>query len=402
MVGPSPALSAAALPVSDLLLLAGGIGAIVLVLVLALGVLPGMLGRRRTDRRLRQLAQATERLMTAHGDLAGRLAQSAEVQGAATAQLEDRLHTQERRMIQLLDERLAEVSRRVGEGLERSGTRTAETMADLQARLAVIDTAQAQIADLGGRMSALQSMLSNKQARGAFGQVQMEDLVRDALPPGAYRFQGALSNGRIADCLLLLPNPPGVIALDAKYPLEAFRALQAAETDSARKQAEKAFAADMRKHITDIADRYILPGETADSALLFLPSEAVYGELHAHFPAVVEESHRARVWIVSPTTLMATLTTVRAVLKDAHIREQTDVIRREVSGLLDDLRKLDDRTGALARHIAQAEEDIRQIRLATERLTRRGGRIDALDLRQEALDVHQGGDPHQDPRHGPL
>jgi DNA recombination protein RmuC len=228
-------------------------------------------------------------------------------------------------------------------------------------------------------------VLSNKQARGAFGEVQLNDLVQNALPPQAYEFQSTLSSGARVDCLLHLPNPPGSIAIDAKFPLESYSALRAvAAGDSAALQlAQRGFQQAIRKHIADIRDKYIVPGETAESALMFLPSEAVYAELHANFTGLVEESYRARVWIVSPTTMMATLNTVRAVLKDVRMREQAGEIQKMVGMILADVKRLDDRVDNLKRHFSQTEKDLRDIDISTTQITKRGQRILDVDLGEE-------------------
>ena len=243
-------------------------------------------------------------LIGAQREMSGRIAQIAESTAANQADLR-----------RALDERLDGVTRRLGEGLEQSATRTAETLGDLKKHLNVLDAAQKNITELSGHVVGLQDILANKQARGAFGEIQLHDLVRSALPPSAYEFQATLSNNRRADCLIKLPNPPGPIVVDAKFPLESYHALRSAENETARTAAARSFAQDILRHVGDIADRYIVPGETAESALMFLPAEAVYAELHANFPGTLEQSFRRRVWIVSPTTLMATLNTVRAILQ---------------------------------------------------------------------------------------
>ncbi|MEK9645966.1 MAG: DNA recombination protein RmuC, partial [Alphaproteobacteria bacterium] len=250
--------------------------------------------------------------------------------------------------------------------------------------LAVIDAAQKNITDLSAQVVQLQDILTNRQARGVFGEVQLQDLVQAALPPSAYDFQKTLSNGKRADCVLQLPNPPGAIAIDAKFPLESYHAMRNSADDTAAAQYRRAFSADVLKHVRDIADRYILPGETAESALMFLPSEAVYAELHASFPDVVEKSYRARVWIVSPTTLMATLNTVRAVLKDATMREQAGVIQKEVHQMLEDVGRLDKRVDNLQKHFELAEKDIREIRTSTDKITRKGEKIEEIELGEGA------------------
>src|SRR6185436_12772316 len=233
------------------------------------------------------------------------------------------------------------LSKAVGERLDRTEKATGQIVTDLRERLVRIDEAQKKIGDLSTQVVSLQEVLSNKQARGAFGEVQLNDLVSSALPPSAYEFQVTLSTGVRADCVLKLPNPPGSIAIDAKFPLESYRLLREMGTDPAMQAAaQRGFQQAMRKHIGDIRDKYIIPGETAESALMFLPSEAIYAELHANFPGVVDESYRARVWIVSPTTMMATLNTVRAVLKDVRMREQAGEVQKLVGMMLGDVKLL--------------------------------------------------------------
>lgn len=283
-----------------------------------------------------------------------------------------------------LNERLEALSKRVGEGLNQHTEKTGEQLKGLHERLAIIDTAQKNIAELGKEMVGLQDILSNKQARGAFGEIQLGDLVKDILPPSAYVFQATLSNGKRADCLLTLPNPPGAIAIDSKFPLESYQKLQTAEGETEKIQAGREFSAAIRKHIFDIAERYIIPGETAESALMFLPSEAVYSELHANFRNVVEESFKRRVWIVSPTTLMATLNTVRAILKDARMREQAGVIQSEVFKLLEDVARMDKRVDNLQTHFNQASRDIEAIRTSSGKVTKRGEKIDALQFEDDS------------------
>lgn len=342
-----------------LVALAGLIGLVV-------GVLIVLLLRRGSDRSSQEV------------DL--RLRQLSESQAAVQAQMSESLREQERALTRSMEERLADFSKRIGDRLQESQTQQSKNLTDLRERLAVIDKAQQNITELSSQVVGLQDILSNKQSRGAFGEVQLHDIVENILPPSAYSFQASLSSGTRADCLLLLPNPPGPIAIDSKFPLEAFRNLRAAEDETARTTAMRAFTNDVRKHIKDIQDKYIIAGETAESALMFLPSEAVYAELHANFTSLVEESYRARVWIVSPTTLMATLNTVRAVLKDVRMREQAGVIQAEVHHLLADVGRLDERVGKLQRHFDQANEDIRQIRISTEKVSKRGERIEDLQL----------------------
>ncbi len=320
-------------------------------------------------------------------DIDGRLKQLADSQAAAQAQAAETLRAQERALAQAIDQRLADLAQRLGNRLADSAQQQQTTLTNLHKRLEVIDRAQQNITQLSSQVVSLQDILANKQARGAFGEIQLKDLVEGVLPPSAYSFQATLGSGKRVDCLLMLPNPPGPIAIDAKFPLESYQALRTAPDDAARQQAARRFAMDVGKHVQDIAQKYIVPGETAESALMFLPSEAVYAELHANFTKVVEDSYRARVWIVSPTTLMATLNTVRAVLKDVRMREQADVIQTEMHKLLQDVRRLDERVGKLQRHFDQSSEDIRNIRISTEKVSRRAERIEELQLEEPVEDA---------------
>jgi len=363
-------------------------GAAFAVLAL-LGVLLWLLlaadrGRRQSEARLAQLAETAATLANAQAGLDGRLSQMSAQTAAERAEL-----------ARTLQERLDGVSRRVGDSLEQSATKTAKSLGELTKHLNVIDQAQQNIADLAGQVVGLQEILDNKQARGAFGEVQLQDLVAGVLPPSAYAFQASLSNNRRVDCLIRLPSPPGPICVDSKFPLESYHALRAADDERDLKQAQRDFRTAILKHVSDIRERYILPGETADSALMFLPSEAVYAELHATFPDAVEQSYRARVWIVSPTTMMATLNTVRAVLKDARMREQAGVIQAEVHKLLDDVKRLDKRVGNLKRHFGQAEDDLREITTSAEKVVRRAERIEDLQLETDETTAVAGEPPAQ-------
>jgi DNA recombination protein RmuC len=349
-------------------------------LLLALGGFAYLIWRRRgpgpDDERLDALAATAVSLATAQADLGGRLSQMSEQSAQERAELLRTLH-----------ERLDGVGKSMGESLEKSATRTAVSLGELGKHLNVIDQAQKNISNLAGQVIGLQDILDNKQSRGAFGEVQLHDLVASILPPSAYEFQASLSNQRRVDCLIRLPQPPGPIGVDAKFPLESYHALRQAKDDSQTKAAQRAFRTAIGKHVKDIQERYILAGETADSALMFLPSEAVYAELHANFPETVEQSYRARVWIVSPTTLMATLNTVRAVLKDARMREQAGVIQAEVMKLLDDVQRLDERTLNLQRHFGQAEKDLEQIATSAKKITRRAEQIEEVQLADDEDDV---------------
>ncbi len=280
-------------------------------------------------------------------------------------------------VIGLVESRLADMGRYMGDTLSGNAQATAASMGALRERLQVIDAAQAKIEALSGNVLSLQDILSNKQARGAFGEVQLEALLADALPPDAYSLQATLSNGRRVDALIHLAPP---LAVDAKFPLEAWQALTRAADEGARVEARKALSRALRGHIRAISERYILPGETADGALMFLPSEAVYAEVHASLPDVLRESFAARVWIVSPSTCMATLNTLRAVLKDTRLRDEARTIRREVQLLVEDAARVGARVAKLESHFAQVQGDLSDLRISADKITRRGVRLDDLDF----------------------
>lgn len=286
--------------------------------------------------------------------------------------------------IGLLTDAQANLQRLVAEQLQGQERNLSKNMhdglSDLKSRLAVFDAAQEKIAQLSAQVVSLQDILSNTKARGAFGEVQLQDLIADLLPSSVYAFQETLSNGTRVDCLLRLPNPPGSIAVDAKFPLDGYRALLAAKDDLARKEAERNFTAHMKKHIDDIAKKYIIAGETAESALLFLPSESVFAELHVNFDSLLQYSYQKRVWITSPSTMMALLNTVRAVLRDVQMREQAHIIQREVKILLDDVQRLEDRAQKLETHFGQTAEDLRQLRVSTDKINKRGQKIADLEV----------------------
>ncbi|MEC9045889.1 MAG: DNA recombination protein RmuC [Pseudomonadota bacterium] len=335
----------------------------------------------------------TDKLATNQGELAGRLTQLSETQVTNQNRLVDLMQSQERAVSKKLEERLADLGQRFGEGMEKSRVSQQTSLGELKERLVRIDAAQKNIEELSSQVVGLQDILSNKQARGAFGEVQLTDLVKSIMPPNFYSFQATLSGGRRVDCLLNLPYPPGPIAIDAKFPLESYRLLVDAGSDRDKNQARKLLATDVLKHVSDISEKYIIPGETAESALLFLPSEAVYAELHANLPDVIERSWKSKVWVVSPTTLMATLNTIRAVLKDSQMREQAHVIQREIMILLQDIGRLDGRVGKLENHFRQAEDDLRQIRVSTEKITKRGNKIEEIELQGEPNQASFGKDP---------
>ena len=294
---------------------------------------------------------------------------------------------QQTSMLQLMEKRLADVQLQMNENLQGSARRTALSLGELQQRLTAIDKAQENITKLSGDVLSLQDILSNKQTRGAFGEIQLNDIVSKALPSDSYTLQATLSNGRRADCLIHLPNPPGPIVIDSKFPLESYEALRNATTDWELNEAARQLRTAVKKHIKDISEKYILEGETADGALMFLPSEAVYAELHANFPELVREGFSARVWIVSPTTCMATLNTMRAILKDARMREQAGAIRRELGLLYQDVDRLGIRVENLDRHFTQAAKDITEIKISADKAGKRARRLDNFDFEEIKSDT---------------
>lgn len=331
-----------------------------------------------------ELSSFSDILLRGQAELAGRLSQLSEHSSLEQNKIAQAISEQKMAVLKIMDEKLLAVTKSVGEGLQQTTAKTTETLTDLRERLAKIDVAQQKISSLSEQVVSLQEVLSNKQARGAFGEIQLNDLVTSILPPNAYEFQMVLSNAKRADCVLRLPNPPGTIVIDAKFPLESYHALRTAASDREKLEAERFFRASVLKHIKDISEKYIILGETAESALMFLPSEAIYAELHANFTDVVEVSYRSKVWIVSPTTLMATLNTVRAVLKDAKMREQAGVIQKEVGTLVEDIGRLDSRIESLSKHFKQANEDVDNIRISSSKIGKRIQRIEDIELGEAA------------------
>ncbi|KAB2883880.1 MAG: DNA recombination protein RmuC [Albidovulum sp.] len=363
-------------------LVLAALGGLALVLLLFILLIVTLRAAARSARmteplgfHLSQLGSRVQSLSDGQERLSGGLTHVSEAQAASQA-----------RVLHLMEQRLAEVSRGMSESLHGTATRTARSLGELQQRLETIDKAQSNIEKLSGDVLSLQDILSNKQTRGAFGEIQLNDIVRKAMPPDAFTMQATLSNGRRADCLIHLPNPPGPIVIDSKFPLEAYEALRRAENQSQLIEAQRMLRIAVRNHIKAIAERYILDGETADGALMFLPSEAVYAELHANFPDLVREGFDARVWIVSPTTCMATLNTMRAVLKDARMREQAGAIRATLRQLHRDVELVVERVEKLSTHFHQARGDLDGITTAAERAGKRAAKLDNFDFEELAPD----------------
>ncbi|UWP88663.1 DNA recombination protein RmuC [Aliiroseovarius crassostreae] len=385
--------------IHPLALVAAGVVALILILLMLSLRRAGQSARMGEDlaRQMHWLGQNVQQLGQGQEQLRGGLNHvsdqqaSAQVQviqtvearlGAVQQQMNDRLHDNAMKSARAL----ADMQERMKESLQGSAVKTTESLTQLQERLKVIDKAQDNITRLSGDVLSLQDILSNKQTRGAFGEIQLRDIVSKALPADSFGLQVTLSNGKRADCLIHLPNPPGPIVIDSKFPLEAYEALVAASTEAELKAAMQMFRSSVRKHINDISDKYIIEGETADGALMFLPSEAVYAELHAKFPDLVQESFTKRVWIVSPTTCMATLNTMRAILKDARMREQAGAIRKELHLLSADVGRLGDRVANLDRHFHQASKDISDIKISAEKAGNRAKRLDNFDFEEVAAE----------------
>lgn len=294
-------------------------------------------------------------------------------------------------LTQSVDGRLDTLSGQVNQRLDEGFRKTNETFASVMARLATIDEAQKKIDGLTTNVVSLQELLGDKRARGAFGEVQLENLVRNMLPPEAFAFQQVLPNGTRVDCLLTLPAPTGNVAVDAKFPLENYhRMFDDALAELDRRAAQQAFRADVKRHVDAISSKYILPGSTADGAVMFLPAEAVFAELHAYHPEVVAYAQHKRVWIVSPTTLMAVLNTARAVMKDVETRKQIHVIQDALGKLAKDFQRFDERMAALARHIEQASRDVQDVHTSSRKISAHFRRIESVQLDEEDEDGGAG------------
>ena len=346
------------------------IAAAAVIVVILLLIL--MAGWRRAERNAEHSAVVEARvadLIRAQSEMSGRMQTMAEVFGSRQSEL-----------LRGLSERMDGLGHRIGQSMTETTRGTHENLNKLNERLAVIDTAQQNITALSSQVVELQHILANKQTRGAFGQARMEAIVQDGLPIGAYEFQATLANGNRPDCLILMPNGAPGLVIDAKFPLEAWNAIRSAEVAEAARAAESQFRRDMQKHIQDIAERYFLPGETQDTAFMFVPSESIFADIHERFEDVIQRAHRARVVIVSPSLLMLSIQVVQSVLRDQRMREQAHVIRDEVIRLMGDVGRLDDRVRKLQAHFSQATTDIDNILISTRKVTSRGARIEALDF----------------------
>ncbi|SFR55871.1 DNA recombination protein RmuC [Yoonia tamlensis] len=364
---------------NDLLLIAAGAAFLAILLLLVAST-------RRAGRSADAVTQIAQQV--------GQLSQNVIALGQGQSQLAGNIQTvsdaqaiAQMHVIQTMEARLAEVQEKMKDTLTGSSEKTTKSLTQLQERLAAIDKAQTNIEKLSGDVLSLQDILSNKQRRGMFGEIQLTDIVSKALPADSYTLQATLSNGKRADCLIHLPNPPGPIVIDAKFPFEAYEAYAAAETKDDQAYALRALGAAVRVHIKAISEKYLIEGETADGALMFLPSEAVYAELHARLPEVVRAGFDARVWIVSPTTCMATLNTMRAILKDARMREQAGEIRKALRLLHRDVGIITEKAGKLETHLRQAGEDVSGVLTAATRAGKRADRLDNFDFEELPVDA---------------
>jgi len=286
-------------------------------------------------------------------------------------------------LVRAVSDRMDAMRSSLGQGLQQQSEKQSENLGKLNERLAVIDSAQKNLADLTGEVLALKDILANKQSRGAFGQGRMEAIVRDGLPPSAYEFQVTLSNGKRPDCGIRLPGDERLLVVDAKFPLEAFQLLEAAKGDDLRvTAAERQVRNDIGKHIADIVERYLIPGETQDMAFLFIPSESLYATIADRFEDVIQKAHRAKIIIVSPSLLMMAIQVMQAIVRDARMREQAGVLQKEVGLLLEDVRRLQERTARLDDHFRMAQKDVGDIATSSEKIGKRGQRIEALEFEE--------------------
>jgi DNA recombination protein RmuC len=323
------------------------------------------------DERSREMDDKVAELTRIQSEMTGRMRTMAEVFGSRQSDF-----------VRMISERIDGLQHRVGQGLESSTRHQSENLSKLNERLAVIDAAQQNLANLTGEIVGLKDILSNKQTRGAYGQGRMEAIIRDGLPPSAFAFQATLSNRTRPDCLVRLPGDERGLVIDAKFPLEGFTLFREAKGDEARNRAASRVRNDMLVHVKDIAEKYLIPGETQDIAMLFVPAESIYADLAEHFDDVVQKAHRARIVIVSPSLLTLAIQVMQALVRDARIREEARVIQVEVQKLLEDVERLDSRVAKLDAHFRQAQDDVSQIRVSTDKIVKRGERIEALEFEE--------------------
>ena len=364
-------------PVTIMEVLAGGLGLAVVLLVIAL-IAQSRAARKREARTALDAARAAEMerhmadMMRIQSEMTGRMQTMSEIFGTRTSDL-----------ARVLTERIDANSHRVNQTMTENRTKTEETLTKLNERLAVIDRAQSNITQLSGEIVSLQSILANKQQRGAFGQGRMEAIIADGLAQGAYAFQATLSNNSRPDALIHMPNGAPSLVIDAKFPLEGWQRISEAETPEEIRAAMAGFRTDCGTHIKAISEKYLIAGETQDTAFMFVPSESIFADLHERFEDVVQKAARARVVIVSPSLLMLSIQVIQALLRDVRMREQAHIIQKEVIALLADVGRLNDRVVKLQSHFAQTQADVEQILISTGKVTKRGERIEALEFEED-------------------
>src|SRR5437762_8410341 len=351
-----------------------GFGVLVLGLLIVIAIVIARSGRRGAELAMAQAIRADE--------LEERLSEMLRAQSESTGRVDamaQSLAGRQAEMARAVNERLDSVTHRVGQSMEATTRHTMDSLRVLHERLGIIDNAHKNLTDLTSQVTTLRDVLANKQSRGAFGQARMEAIVQDGMPQGSYEFQYTLSSGKRPDCVVFLPDQRP-LCIDAKFPLEAMTALHDARSDEERKFATQRLRNDVMKHVNDIAEKYLITGETQDTALMFVPSESVYAEIHDGFDDVIQKAYRARVVLVSPSLLMLAIQVMQQILKDARMRDAADQIRTEVLNLGDDLNRLRDRVLKLQNHFGQANEDVRQILISADKIEKRAGRIEELDF----------------------
>jgi len=359
-----------------------GMAALSLVLLIVVTLL--LLRTRRekaleaalAEERAREMDDKVAELTRIQAEMTGRMQTMAEVFGSRQSDF-----------VRMISERIDGLQHRVGQGLEASTRHQSENLSKLNERLAVIDAAQQNLSNLTGELIGLKDILANKQSRGAYGQGRMEAIIRDGLPPSAFEFQATLSNRTRPDCLVRLPGDARGLVIDAKFPLEGFTSFREAKSDEARARAAAKVRNDMLVHVKDIAEKYLIPGETQDIAMLFVPAESIYADLAEHFDDIVQKAHRARIVIVSPSLLTLAIQVMQTLVRDARIREEARVIQVEVQKLLEDVSRLDSRVAKLDAHFRQAQDDVMQIRVSTEKIVKRGERIESLEFEDGDADA---------------
>lgn len=378
--------------------LAGLLGALVLLLVVVL------LRRGGPSDDMAVLAyEQAERAQALEARLRDLARFQSETSGRVQAMTEVMAQRQSE-LARAVSERLDSTSHRLGESFNTAARATHESLTTLAERLLLVEKAERSLSDLSSQVLSLRDTLSNKQARGAFGQARMEAIVADGLPKDSFAFQYTLSNGKRPDCAIFLPGDPRPLLVDAKFPLEAVTAFREAQTPEGRRAAGTRLAQDVMKHVTDVAEKYLVPGETQDIAIIFVPSESVHAELHENFDAVIQRAFRARVVLVSPSLLMLAIQVVQAIAKDARMRQQADAIRREVGLLVDDVTRLRERVGDLSKHFGQVGDDVSRVMVSADKIAKRGLRLEQLEFETpaEAATAPSVGGAMTPQRPGPL